>query len=71
MALVELSKVLDAVDAEPEFPGAPKSVFLTQLLSVMEGQDIEGKLELLRIVVRETKAGIRTRVQSLPHRGGA
>ena len=70
MPLVEFSDVLDAVEAEPELPGTPNEYFLGLLISVFETSDLEAKLDLLRAVVKQTKAGIKTRLQALPKYSG-
>lgn len=57
--------VLTAIDAEPELPGDLPSEMWQKIQAMVLAGDSEGIAELLRIVVRETKNGIRARVSAI------
>lgn len=53
---------VDAVNLEPELPGhMPKEMF-EEIKRLVLADDVDGLSELLRIIVRQTKEGIITRL---------
>lgn len=63
--VVDRNAILKAVDDEPELPGEmPPAMWSALLEALMEG-DKETVEQMVRIAVRQTKEGIRGRIQQL------
>jgi len=62
---VSKQQAIAAVNAEPELPGEPPPAFELILRGIMEGQDLDALVNLLRNTVRLTKEGIRERIESI------
>lgn len=62
---IDRAQILQAVDDELELPGDMPDAMWFALRMMIEQNDREGMLEVLRITVRETKIGIRKRLSAL------
>ena len=62
MKKVDLSKVLKAIDDEPEYPGEIPDSLKNALLDAMKRQDLEFLIFVLRRTVSLTKTGIKKRI---------
>lgn len=65
MKQIAQHEVLLAISAEPEFPGMPPENVLENLQKILNSGDINKLIELVRVTVQLTKAGIRQRVENL------
>jgi len=60
---MELNKILQYIEDEPEFPGEPPEHLKKVLESAIHEKDANFLIEVLRIVVKETKKGIANRIK--------
>lgn len=65
MPLLCLSDIIAAIDSEPELPGEMPFEMRVTIEYAMEKKDIDFIAEAMRIIVQETKHGIRERVKGL------
>ncbi len=63
--LLERKAILAAIEAEDELPGKPPDEMIGQMIIAMKSGDIDFFIEVMRVVVRETKKGIHTRICTL------
>lgn len=63
--LLERKAVIDAIDAEPEYPGEPPEDMYIALTRAVKARDMDFIFEAMRITVRLTKQEIRERVNAL------
>ena len=57
--------VLKAVNDEQKLPGEMPDEMLDAIIRMMNDTDIDSLYELMRIVVRQTKDGIKRRIEDL------
>jgi len=67
MKTIVLETIIDAVNAEPELPGKMSGKMKTVVQKALDNKDLDLLEELMRIVVRSTKKGIRERISKLPY----
>lgn len=65
MKTILLHDAINAVNAEPELPGEMSDKMKVVLQKVLDDKDLDLLAELMRIVVKATKKGIRERIKKL------
>ena len=59
---MEIREILRCIDAEPETPGEMPEEMWQRFKGVIENNDKEALSEMVRIIIRCTKYGIRDRI---------
>lgn len=65
-AETKLAAVVAAIDAEPELPDDMPQEMYDTLKAMFDAGNRAGIVQALRLIVRETKSGIKDRIRSMP-----